>query len=139
MAYIAIVYEGNIVRLIQVGEGAQWTLARARDTKKLAEIYASAHTRSGRLVRSHKVAQNRDIYTGRFRKGWNVYNDAPYAAAVHGGTAGKGSGYIYPKRGKAMVLPPGNGYPRLVRKRVHGQEGDAWLRDAGEAIAHRYP
>jgi len=141
MAYVAVVYEGNIVRLIQVGEGGIWTRERAWDVRRLAMIYAARHTRSGALVRSHKVLQNRDIYTGRFRKGFNIVAggpEAPYAPFVHGGTAGNGAGWIYPRTKKAMRLPAGGGYGPLVRKRVHGQKGDPWLREAGEAVAHRY-
>lgn len=134
MAYVAVVYENNIVRLIQVGEGSTWTRQRAWEIRALAVRWAPG--RSGRLKASHKVAQNRDIYTGRFRKGFNIYADARHAAWVHGGTEDRG--WIHPTRGKAMVLPAGGGYPRLVRKRVRGQRPQPWLRDAGEFVARRY-
>jgi hypothetical protein len=136
MAYVAVVYEGNIIRLIQVGEGATWTRERAWDIRALAVLRAPM--RSGRLKSSHKVLQNRDIFTGRYRKGFNIVADARHAAWVHGGTAGGRGGWIYPRSRGAMVLPAGGGHPRLVRKRVHGQNGQPWLREAGEAIAHRY-
>jgi hypothetical protein len=137
MAYIAIVYESNIVRMIQIGDGATWTRDRAWEIRRYAVIYAPQGT-TGRLKRSHKVFQNRDIFTGRFRKGFNILADARHARWVHDGTANEGRGWIRPRTKRAMRLPAGGGYPTLIRKRVRGQKPNPWLRRAGELVARRY-
>jgi hypothetical protein len=137
MAYVVTVYEGNIVRMIQVGDGATWTRQRAWEIRQLAVIRAPLGL-TGELKAKHRVEQNRDVYTGRYRKGFNIVADARHAAAVHGGTAANGTGYIYPKTKKALAIPAGNGHGPKVVRRVRGQRANPWLRRAGETVAKRY-
>jgi len=131
--YVVTVYNAAIMYLIHEGDGGRWTRQQAWDIRAAAMAFAP--TRSGRLKMSHVVEQPRDEQ-GRFRKGFAIVADTGYAGWVHGGTGGRGR-IIRPRTKKAMSLPPGYGWPKVVTKRVHGQDANPWLRVAGELIAGR--
>lgn len=132
MAHRVVVFEGNIARLIQVGDGKRWIKRKADKIKRTAVMIAPI--RSGRLKRSHRVDQNRDAL-GRFQTGFKISATAPHARYVHEGTTGP----IRSRSGKMLKLP-GRNPRRPARWRsaastrvwsVKGQRANPWLEVAG--------
>jgi hypothetical protein len=85
----------------------------------------AAPKRSGALRRS---IQSDRIGTNQFGCRFSVYSFAPHARFVEEGTAGNGSGWIYPNSGGLRLHPPYDGYPNSVQKRVRGQEAKPFMR-----------
>lgn len=94
-------------------------------------------SRSGNLRRHNKKSGT--LNRGLLRAEVTVYNDAPYAQAVHDGTLGK---RIRPKYSEAMPIPvvpglPKNSVvrtfpvgPKFAKKFVKGQRKQPWLKRA---------
>lgn len=140
------VYDGNIVRLIQVGDGKRWIKRTAEKIEGTARLIAPRRT--GALVKSHRVQQERGP-GGRFATGFSISANTYYARWVHEGTGlfGPKRGYIYPRRGRAMVIPAhrlkfppaprrkgGEAPTRLVVKRTRGQQAKPWLQTAADTV-----
>lgn len=98
---------------------------------------AMTPSRGGNLRRHNKKTGT--LNRGPYRAEVSVYNDAPYAAAVHEGTLGK---RIRPKNSDAMPIPVVPGLPRNLvvknfpvgpnfrKKFVKGQRSQPWLQRA---------
>ncbi len=131
--YTVMVFQGNIVRLIQIGDGATWIRAQAWEIRAAAVMLAP--NRTGTLAASHIVLQNRDVYTGRFQKGYSISANTYYA-----GWVAKGTGLYGPRHMIIKPRPPKKAFkirdgtkPRLIRK-SRGQRPNNWLERAARMV-----
>lgn len=101
------------------------------------EARAEAPTRSGTLKRSHSISRGRGV--NQYAATYHVSNSAEHAEWVHGGTAGGGTGRIYPKSANFLLVPSRIGATsRARRKSVKGQKPNPWLDTACTRVAIRY-
>jgi len=123
MAYRVVVFDRNIVSLVQTGQGARWIHRKAKDVESTARRLAPK--RSGRLAASHVTLPTRG--SNQYQKVYRVSAQAYYAAWVHQGTTGP----IRP-RIKRKLKVPNRGRPgfRLLPS-VNGQPAKLWLARAG--------
>lgn len=112
------------------GPGGGWIYRVSR--QMIIEARAESPVRDGTIKASHRI--RREQYGNQWVQRYNISNVADHAEYVHGGTQGP----IRPASGKAMVLPPGGGYPRMVVKSVRGQSANPWLDRACSRVAMRY-
>lgn len=133
------VYDNRISGLIRTGEGNRWTRGKANEIKRQA-VMTVPIGRTYRLAVSHGVEQSRDAL-GRFSTGYSVYNDAPHAAFVHGGTGihgPRGTMIIYSRPVGPIWNPAAKRGGRMVYIRSSkGQVGQPWLREAAETVLAR--
>lgn len=140
--YRVTIYRRNIAGIFRTnGEGGRWiyrvSVAMMREARK------GAPARTGSLRDAHRIS--RDHGANQYAATFNVSNVAEHAEWVHGGTAGKGTGYIYPKQEvnsdgnySRLVIPAGNGYRKISALKVKGQKPNPWLDEACARIAIRY-
>lgn len=121
--YRVVIYDRNIVSLIQVGEGQRWIHSKAKAIERTAR--AIAPKRTGRLAASHVTVPTRG--TNQYQKLYRISAQSYYAQWVHDGTGPR----IYPKR-KRRLKVPNRGRPgfRLLPS-VNGQPAKLWLARAG--------
>lgn len=122
-------------QFIPGGSANRYVDQRARRAVEIAN--GITPSRSGELRRHNKKSGT--LNRGPYRAQCTVYNDAPYAAAVHGGTLGK---RIVPTSSAAMPIPVVAGLPRnsvvktfpvgpgFAKKFVRGQLANPWLETA---------
>lgn len=132
VGYSYQVYYRNIRGLYRRGgPGGGWIYRVS--TQMMAEAKREAPARSGSLRRAHSISRGRGV--NQYAATYHVVNSSDHAAYVHFGTHFRPP---RPRIKKAMVLPPGNGYGRLVAKKVKGQDRNPWLDRACTRVAIRY-
>lgn len=135
MAYRTQIYESGIVRVIKTGDGHDWIKAKADRIESVAR--ARVPIRTGRLLNSHRVTQNRNSL-GRYQTGFVVSANTSYAAYVHEGTGihGPRGTPITSRRG--MRIPGHNlkrtGSRSTVVRIVLGQPAKPWLAQAAASV-----
>lgn len=103
---------------------------------KEAEVDArvKAPSRTGLL----KAYITSDVFSNQNGVTIDVFSRASYSLYVHEGTAGGGTGFIFPKNGRALHLqPPHNGYPESIQAKVRGQAPNPFLLDALQGVVRR--
>lgn len=86
---------------------------------------------SQKIKSSHHVRGT--LKRGRYESESFVYNDAPHAPFVHGGTRTP----IAP--GRKLRLPAGGEGLKIVSgSKVAGQRANPWLENAGDSVAKKY-
>lgn len=136
--YKVTVLRGNIITLIQSGDGNRWTHDTAKKIERLAR--STAPFRTGRLSRSHVTLPTTG--TNSYVKVYRVSALAPYGVYVHQGTG------IHPPGGRGMIIAPRgmklpgpnpnvrrSGERSTVIYRSKGQRSKPWLANAAEAVA----
>jgi hypothetical protein len=133
MPYRVVIFDWNIVALIQTGDGATWIRSQAWEIRRWAAVYAPNRTNT--LAGSHVVSQNRDRYTGRFQKGFTISATAYHAKFVAFGTGLYGPKHKKIVKKKSMVIRDGR-KPRFIRasrgQRPDNYPGKIWLERAAE-------
>lgn len=133
--YKVTVYYNNIAGLYRRGgPGGGWIYRVS--SQMMAESRAEAPRRDGTLRRSHSIA--RDRIGNQYMQTYRIVNSAEHAEWVHQGTAGKGTGYIYPETASRLYIPAGNGHRSRRPLRVKGQKPNPWLDRACTRVAARY-
>lgn len=124
--YKVTVYNGRIISLIQVGDGARWTHRQAKNIERVARVIAPKRT--GRLAGSHVTLPTSG--SNQYQKRYRISAMAPYAIYPHEGT-----GIYGPKRRRVSIGKPMGPIPGYVRLRRSGAPADgAW---AGTRFARK--
>lgn len=127
MPYRVVVYETQLVSLIQAGEGARWIRSKAKAIEARARVLAPRRT--GRLASSHVTLPTKG--TNQYQNVWRVSAMAPYAVYVHEGVPKR----IKPKKGRFLKVPVAPGANRfLLLKSVRGQKPQPWLEAAARDV-----
>lgn len=143
--YKVTIFNGNIVSLIQVGDGDRWTHGQAKDIERAARILAPHRT--NRLSASHVTLPT--VGTNQYVKRYRVSAMAYYAIFVAQGTGIYGPRHAMITIGKKMGPIPGarevsggrrgGGDARKARGRKprfiassKGQKPNNWLLHAAE-------
>lgn len=132
MAYQTRVLRGNIITVIQAGDGERWNRGFAKRIENRARMIVKKRTR--RLEHSHVTlkAAGSNQYVNRYR----VSAMAPHGVFKHNGTGIYGpTGRVIRRPGGGAMGPISNiGTPRFIRA-SKGQQGDRWLARAAEIEA----
>lgn len=136
--YRVTVYDSRISSIIKVGDGNDWLKRQATKVENMARIIAPRS--SGRLAASHRTTQNRDE-RGRYRTGFTVSADVPYARFVHEGTGIYGPLGRPVHTGRWMRIPGVNPNPNrrqgttgTVVMSHRGQKPQPWLELAANIV-----
>lgn len=133
MSYRVQVFNTVIISIVQTGDGARWTHAKAKEIERMARVLAPKRT--GRLAASHVTLPT--IGSNQYHKVYRVSAQAYYSRYVHEGTTGPITG-----RNGWLKLPGRNPNPGRVTGKgtvvmsVRGQRANPWLARAAVAVAH---
>lgn len=144
------VFNSRISTLFQPG-GDAWGFTKDVTAEIEAAAIATCPDKTGNLKSKHVRGART---TGIYGCSGSVGNNASYAAFVHEGTANKGTGYIYPTRGKVLKLPVDGIYitrpdatrrhrarhngDYILRSRVRGQKPQPWISEAASIVLSRH-
>lgn len=135
------VFDTRIVGMFGTGKEADRFLATNLQQIRVLAI-ATCPVRRGAMKSRHGTGRGR---VGPYAVRGSVYNDAPYAAAVHEGVNHR----IYPHGDRLWLRPaPIGPFPyqkrfakyggRTPLESVAGQNAQPWIADAGRAVVARY-
>jgi hypothetical protein len=131
LSYRVHVLRRNLTAQFQsTGQAGRWLDRLGTRMFRAAQIEAGRISRTGTLVRGHRMDPVRGI--NQFACDVHIYNIAEHAAWVHGGTMTP----IEPTTANNLSVPIARGSTvRHLRKSVRGQTANPWLDRACARVA----